>query len=150
MTLAAFNRKDAPVLVQFLKYSICGTLATGVQIGVFYLLATHVWPAALDRAVTDELRRDGAVYANVAAFPISNTFAYISNALWVFTGGRHRRFKEFLLFNLVSAISFGAGLVAGPQLIKWFGVSTHLAQASFVATSAAVNFFIRKFFIFRK
>ena len=94
--------------------------------------------------------KGGAVYANIAAFPISNTFAYVSNALWVFTGGRHHRIKEFLLFNLVSAISFSFGLVAGPQLIKWFGVSTHLAQASFVVTSATVNFFIRKFFIFQK
>lgn len=138
------------MFLQFAKYTVCGTLATGVQLAFFYLFATSIWPDALDRGMSDELRRNGAVFSNVLAFPISNTFAYITNAIWVFSGGRHHRFKEFVLFTLVSSISFAAGLVAGPQLIRWFGISTHLAQASFIATSALVNFTVRKLFVFRK
>ena len=45
--VAAISRKDAHLLVQFAKYSLCGTLATSVQVGVFYLLAWTVFPAAL-------------------------------------------------------------------------------------------------------
>jgi putative flippase GtrA len=137
------------VILQFAKYTVCGTLATGVQLVCFYLFATYVWPEALDRSLADEIRRDGAVFSNVLAFPISNTFAYVTNAIWVFTGGRHGRLKEFVLFTFVSSISFAAGLVAGPQLIRWFGISTHLAQASFIASSALVNFIVRKFVVFQ-
>ena len=74
----------------------------------------------------------------------------MTGLIWVFTGGRHNRFREFLLFTLVSSFSFSAGLVGGPQLIRWFGISTHLAQASFVASSAMVNFIVRKLFVFQR
>ena len=148
--VAAINRKDTHLSIQFVKYSLCGGLATSVHVGIFYLLALTVLPTALDHGVAENVRRDGAVLANVVGFPFSNTVAYLSNALWVFTGGRHSRLKEFLLFNLVSALSFGAGLVAGPQLIRWFGISTHLAQCSFVASSALANFALRKLVIFRR
>ena len=148
--VTAVNRKDGSVFLQFAKYTICGTMATGVQLTCFYLFARYIWPEALDRSLPDEIRRNGAVLSNVLAFPISNTFAYVTNAIWVFTGGRHNRVKEFLLFTLVSSISFSAGLAAGPQLIHWFGISTHLAQASFVATSALVNFTVRKLFVFQR
>jgi len=141
--------RSIPVL-QFAKYTLCGTLATGVQLAAFYLFATFIWPEALDRSLPDEIRRNGAVLSNLLAFPISNTFAYVTNAIWVFTGGRHHRVTEFVLFTLVSSVSFFAGLVAGPQLIRWFGISTHLAQASFVATSALVNFTVRKLFVFQR
>jgi len=148
-TLVAFNSKQAHPMVQFVKYSLCGTLATVVQLGGFYLLAYTWLPDALDGGLPETLRRNAAVYANLAAFPVSNAVAYVTNAVWVFTGGRHSRWKELLLFYLVSATSFGAGLVGGPQLIAWFGISTHAAQASFVVTSACANFVIRKFFVFR-
>ena len=111
-----------------------------VVIGVRKAWGPIRWPAVLGTMVLTGL----------IVWGVSNTLAYVSNALWVFTGGRHHRFKEFLLFSVVSAFSFGAGLVAGPQLIKWFGISTHLAQASFVVTAAMVNFVIRKFFVFKQ
>jgi putative flippase GtrA len=148
--LAAINSKDAHPTVQFAKYSVCGTAATAVQVGAFYLFVHTLFPAALDRGVADDIRRNNAVYANLAAFPISNTFAYLTNVFWVFTGGRHDRLKEFFLFTFVSGLSFGSGLVAGPQLIQWFGISTHLAQASFVVASALVNFLARKFLVFKR
>ncbi len=147
---AAIHSKEAHPFVQFAKYGFCGGLATVIGLGTFYLLALTVFPNALDRSVSDEVRRNYAVYANLCAWPLSNVFAYLSNAVWVFTGGRHHRAKEFLYFSLVSFISFGAGLLAGPQLIKWFGISTHLAQASLVVTSVLVNYVLRKFFIFQK
>jgi putative flippase GtrA len=135
---------------QFAKYAACGTAATAVQTGVFYLFAYFVWPQALDGTLADETRRNYAVYSNLAAFPFSNTFAYVTNALWVFTGGRHSRLTEFLLFQLVSGLSFGAGLLGGPQLIDWFGISTHLAQGGLIVSSAVFNFLLRKFLIFAR
>ncbi len=147
---AAIHRKDTHPVVQFLKYGVCGVLATVIGVGSFYLLAFTVFPSALDRDVSNEIRRNHAVYANLWAWPVSNLFAYLSNAFWVFTGGRHHRIKEFVYFGGVSLGSFGAGLLAGPQLIKWFGISTHLAQGSFVVTSVLVNFVLRKFFVFQR
>lgn len=148
---SAINSKDAHPLIQFGKYGFCGVVATVVQLGIFYAFCLTLFPAALDHHdVSDAVRRNNAIYANLCGFPISNTIAYLTNALWVFTGGRHHRVKEFLLFTLVSGISFGAGLAGGPQLIKWFGLNTHLAQGSMVVTSALVNYVLRKFFIFQK
>lgn len=135
---------------QFIKYAVFGFLATVVQTGVFYLFAFFVWPQALDDTLADATRRNYAVYSNLAAFPFSNTFAYVTNALWVFTGGRHSRLVEFGLFQLVSFLSFGAGLLGGPQLIQWFGISTHLAQGGLIASSALFNFILRKFVIFAR
>jgi len=147
---SAINSKNAHPLIQFAKYGVCGVLATVVHVGLFYLFALTLFPMALDHSAVElALRRNNAMYSNLVAFPLSSTFVYVTNAFWVFTGGRHHRVKEFLIFTLVNAISFAAGLVAGPQLIKWFGINTHLAQASFVVTSALVNFVIRKFLVFK-
>ena len=54
-----------------------------------------------------EISRESCVPANkVVAFLASNTVAYMTNALFVFTGGRHERFKEVGLFYLFSTASF--------------------------------------------
>lgn len=143
--------KEAPPLVQFAKYGVCGVLATAVQVGLFYCFALTIFPQALDHQNASlAARGNHAIYANLAAFPFSNTLAYLTNVLWVFTTGRHNKTKEFFFFTIVSAVSFSVGLVAGPQLIKWFAVSTHLAEAGFVISSALVNFIIRKSFVFLK
>lgn len=139
----------SPLALQFVKYGLCGILATVTQVVVFYLLVFTLFPLALDSAVPDGVRRNHAVLANLVAFPLSNTVAYVTNAIWVFTGGRHSRLREFMIFTGVSAVSFSAGLLGGPQLIQWFGISTHLAQASLIVSSAAVNFLARKFIVFR-
>ena len=38
--VSTINRKDGSVFLQFAKYTVCGTMATSVQLGCFYLFAS--------------------------------------------------------------------------------------------------------------
>ena len=95
-----FTSKDHGPVVQFIKYSIGGALATIVHIGVFYLCAFFVLPSlgANDPLIrlfhlhalemTDALRATNAKWDNVIAFCFSNLTAYLVNIAWVFHTGR--------------------------------------------------------------
>ncbi len=107
-------------------------------------------PSSNGAPITDALRERNLIIANAIAFPFSNSAAYFLNVRWVFTQGRHHPVREFLLFTLISGCSFFAGLLGGPKLIGWFGVPSLVAQASFMITSALVNFVCRKFLVFAK
>lgn len=147
------HSREAPATVQFLKYGICGVLATLVNIVIVVIAGATVlptFPGLVGEPIPDATREINLKLANLVAFPIANFAAYYLNVFWVFTQGRHSRWKEFWLFTLVSAISFAAGLVGGPMLIGWFGVPSWVAQAGFVVTSALVNFVCRKFLVFLK
>ncbi len=140
--------KDAPPLVQFVKYAFCGGVAFVVHNGVAYLLSRTVFPA-FDGLSAAELSKN-QIHANLVALAVSNVVAYVTNVLWVFTGGRHSRAKEFFLFSLVNAISGVAGIFAGPALRDNLGTNWWIAQASLIVTSTLVNFVCRKFFVFQK
>ncbi len=146
--------RDAPAVIQFGKYGMCGVASVVVLLACTYSLTYTLLPAmegmTVDGApISDALRERNLMLANIIAFLPSNLTAYALNALWVFTPGRHSRWTEFGLFTGISAVAFAAGLV-GPKLIGWFGVSTHFAELSLVVTSALVNFVCRKFLVFLK
>jgi putative flippase GtrA len=154
-------RRDAHPLIQFAKYAVCGVLATAVDVLVFYLAAAALLPAlnpgdpaarllGLHAAVIPEsVRSAHYVWDKVIAFLFSNLTAYVANARWVFTGGRHRRAVEFGLFCAASAISFTLGTALGWALIKATGLPTTYAYAANAAASLAINFAARKFIIFK-
>jgi len=141
------HSRDAPPLVQFLKYSLCGTAAVGVHLIVFVLLTISVLPAYETSHLPADTREANALWSNLIAWPFGNIVAYLANALWVFTPGRHSRLREFALFSSISFFSFGIGLLAGPLLISE-GLPVGLAQTGFLVSSAVVNFVCRKFLIF--
>ncbi len=159
--LQKFLRKDAHPVVQFVKYGMAGGLATAVDIVVFYLLAWKVLPAltANDQLVellgvsitpvSESVRQWHYVANRGLTFMVSNFTAYVANVLWVFTPGRHSRFKEILLFYLVSGISFliATGISAG--LIAWFGCTTTTAFLVNMVCSLMINFVCRKYFVFK-
>ncbi|MCB1235856.1 MAG: GtrA family protein [Verrucomicrobiae bacterium] len=152
-TLDWLHSRDAPPTAQFLKYAVCGGVAVVVQLIIVILLGNSVLPAfesAAHPELTPALRETNLKWVNLIAFPFANFAAYFLNVYWVFTPGRHSRWREFWLFTLVSAISFGAGMFGGPELIGWFGVPSWFAQIGFMVTSALVNFVCRKFFIFER
>ncbi len=154
-TVGLLHSREAPGTAQFVKYSICGAAATIVHHGIVFLLSYTLIPAMEGMMVnglpiTDEIRTSHLIINNAIAFPFANITAYVLNAMWVFTGGRHSRWKEFWLFTAVAAISFAAGLFGGPLLIRWLGISTYFAQGGFLITSVLVNYVCRKLFIFAK
>ncbi len=153
--LAKLNSKDAPPLLQFIKYGLCGVAATVIHQGVFALLSATINPA-LDGMTVNGLPIDDAtrywnsIINNSIAFIPSCLLAYITNVLWVFKPGKHSRTAEVAMFFGIAAVAFAAGLFGGPMLIKWYGIPTWMSQLTFIFTSFLVNFICRKFFIFSK
>jgi putative flippase GtrA len=154
-------RRDAHPLVQFVKYALCGFLATAVDVLAFYLAAVLLLPALNPgdpvarllglhaAAIPESVRSANYVWDKVIAFMFSNLTAYVANALWVFTGGRHRRAVEFALFFAVSVASFSVGTALGWALIKGTGWPTTYAYAANAVASISINFVARKFIVFK-
>lgn len=156
-----FFQRDANPYVQFVKYGICGGVATFVDILVFYTLAFNFIPALTNSdpivthlhlqvgAIPEATRSNHFVIDTVLAFLFSNTTAYILNALWVFTPGRHQRHIEIALFYIVSIISIATGTFIGWVMIKYFGLSTSFSYVSKCVAALMINYVCRKFVIFK-
>jgi putative flippase GtrA len=147
--LSQFNGKETHPFLQFVKYGFCGLLAVVVHTVVFGVLSHWINPA-IDDSLGDSVRAVRATANNGIAFIFSNFTAYYTNVRWVFVQGRHHPVKEFLIFTLVSAISFSIGLSIVPFLISGFGAQTWVAQGAFVVTAALINYVSRKFFVFQR
>ena len=152
---------DAPPFVQFVKYGLAGGLATAVHILTFFLVGFLLLPCVpaddivvrilglAAPAVEEALRARNAVWSNVAAFLVSNAVCYVVNRLFVFRPGRHHVALEFLLFFAVSAVSVGIGTVLIWILVDRFGVQTTYAFGANILSSLAINYAMRKFFVFK-
>ena len=143
----ALQRKDAPWLIQFGKYGMCGVLAVAVHNLVFILCAKTILPC-LDESMPRWDRAYNWLFCNLIGFVFANVLTYYTNRIFVFEGGRHSGSKEFALFT---AVSFGSNV---PALILGFwaiiiGKSTPFAQVIFIVVAAMVNFLCRKFIIFK-
>ena len=157
------NEKDNN-LVQFFKYGICGGIATGVDMGVFFLFAWLVFPALTEsdpftkligffhfdvRIVSESLRLQNYWIDKVICFMFSNLTAYILNVLFVFKAGKHKRHHEMLLFFGLSTISFVIGTFAGDVLIRFCGLDTTYSYIAAMISALMINYAGRKFLIFK-
>ena len=152
---------DAPPFVQFIKYGLAGGIATATHILMFFLAGFFLFPCVsaedplvklfglVAPVVEEALRARYAVFSNLAAFMISNTACYIMNRLFVFRPGRHHIVIEFLLFLAVSAVSMTVGTTLMGVLIKQFGMQTTYAFGANILSSLAINYVMRKFFVFK-
>ncbi|MDB6006767.1 MAG: hypothetical protein JWR15_3754 [Prosthecobacter sp.] len=144
------NTRDTHPLIQFIKYGICGIGSLTITTAIFVSLSKWgMFPALVSSGVPDEVRALNSTYNNLISFFFGNIFAYVTNSLWVFTPGRHHRVLEFFYFSAVSTVGFSIGLLAGPLLIKMYGISTFVAQLLLIVSSTVVNFLCRKFFVFK-
>jgi putative flippase GtrA len=146
--LARIHARDTHPIIQFIKYGICGVGALVVHQTIWTLGSMWLYPA-IDNDIPREIRALNSTYNNCIAVVFSSLFAYYTNVLWVFEQGRHHWVKEFFYFMLVSVIGFIAGLAAGPFLIHKYGIHSIVAQGILVVVSVLVNFFCRKFFVFK-
>lgn len=152
---------DAPPLVQFVKYGMAGGVATVTHIFVFFMAGFLLFPCVapddplvklfglVAPAVDEALRARYAVFSNVTAFLFSNAVCYLMNRLFVFRPGRHHVVIEFLLFLAVSAVSMVVGTTLMGILIKQFGMQTTYAFVANVFSSLAINYVMRKHFVFK-
>lgn len=153
--------RDAAGAIQFLKYALCGGLATGVDVLIFYSLSWRLIPALkrddfiarllrLKIHPVEEGRRGRNFVINTAiAFMFSNFVAYISNVLWVFEPGRHAWYIEISLFYAVSLISISLGAFLGWAMIHYLKLSTTVSYIGKLIGALVVNFVCRKFIIFK-
>ena len=173
---ARIKTRDVPGLIQFALYTFCGGIATVSFLGIVVVLSKTLIPAyentfvageslkffgydlcwlkpAKDAvnalAINDGIRAQNLLVNNCIAFLITNVIAYVTNVLIVFKSGRHHPVIEFLMFTLISSISFGLSQVAGPFLVQKFGWPTNMAILSNVVASMLLNFAGRKFFVFK-
>ena len=151
----------SPPLVQFVKYGVAGGIATVTHILTFFLVGFLILPCVAPEdplvklfglaapVVSDALRARNAVFSNLVAFMVSNAVCYIINRLFVFRPGRHHIVIEFLLFLAVSAVSMTVGTTLMGILIQRFGLQTTYAFVANLVSSLAINYVMRKYFVFK-
>ena len=158
---------DSGPFWQFVKYGAIGVMATLVQTGVFYVLASTCFrcltsddvavrylglPAAVFSG--DEAwyvsRGMLASYATAVGFFLANVFCWLMNRWFVFRPGKFRWYVEFGMFFGTSTVATVIALGTMKVLIDSFGMMTTFAVVVEVVVSFFVNFFVRKFFIFKR
>ncbi|MBC8207114.1 MAG: GtrA family protein [Kiritimatiellales bacterium] len=156
----AFLEEKDNTVIQFLKYGICGGIATGVDMVAFFLLAWLAFPALAQddilvklfnlspEPITEVIRGRNFVIDSILCFLVSNMIAYILNVLFVFKGGKHKRHHEMLLFFAVSTVSLILATLAGWVLISVFGLGTTWSYIAKMVAAVMINYAGRKFFVF--
>ena len=151
---------------QFVKYGAIGVMATLVQTGVFYFLASTVFrcltaddwavrfvglPSADFTGSEPWFASRGmlAAYATTVGFFLANVFCWLMNRWFVFKPGKFRWYVEFGMFFGTSTVATVIALGTMKVLIDSFGMMTTFAVVVEVVVSFFVNFFVRKFFIFK-
>lgn len=152
---------------QFVKYGVIGVMSTAVQLAIFYLLAsTCLKCLAPDDVAVRFLGLPGVVFsgdepwyatrgtlataATAVGFVSANVFCWLMNRAFVFKPGKFPWFTELAMFFGASTFATVLALLLMKFLIDAFGMMTSLAGIIEVAVSFAVNFVVRKFFIFKR
>ena len=161
-----FLSHDAGAFAQLVKYGVVGVMATCVQTGIFYVLASTCLKCltADDFAVrwlglpSAQFTGNEAWYASrgmlaaaatAIGFVMANIFCWLMNRWFVFKPGKFRWYVELGMFFGASTLATLIALGVMKLLIDQFGLMTTLAVVIEVIVSFFVNFFIRKFFIFK-
>lgn len=161
-----FLSHDSGVFAQFVKYGVIGVMATCVQTAIFYVLAS----TCLKCLTSDDLavrflglpsadftggeawyasRGMIAAVATAIGFVVANVFCWLMNRWFVFKPGKFRWYVELGMFFGASTLATIIALGVMKLLIDQFGLMTTLAVVVEVIVSFLVNFFIRKFVIFK-
>ena len=148
------------LLLQFIKYSIAGGMATATGILLFHLFGWKLFPCLQEKdhfvrlfgirvvEVDNATRSRNSMLSNALSFVFSNLVAYVANVLWVFEGGRHHIVLEIALFYAVSGISVVLGTLLMGFLIRKFALLTTYAYGANILTAVLINYVVRKLFIF--
>lgn len=150
------------LLWQVFKYGVIGVLATIVNLVVAEVCAAFIWPClgtedlfvkylglrAVD--ISDAARAVLAVYCNLVGFFVANVICWLLNRKYVFTPGRHHWLVEYALFLGGSGFAIACGSAAIWALVRFQGMQTTYSFVVNVLVSVAINFAVRKFFVFKE
>ncbi|MDZ8119816.1 GtrA family protein [Pontiella agarivorans] len=163
-SLSSFLQNKESIHAQFFKYLICGGLTFVVDVGVFYLMAWIVLPSLREgdpfgmiigvlggqiRIVPEDILLRNFVINKIVAFLSSNTVAYITNVLFVFNDGRHQKFKEVVMFYVLSTTSFVFFTLLSRFLIARYDWQVTWAYFFVFTCAMMTNFTMRKKFVFK-
>lgn len=155
------RKRALAVILQFIKYGICGGVATAIHIAVFFLLGWFCFPCLtqddlvvrlfkLTVGEIDESKRGVfALICSTCGFIVSNVVCWVLNRMFVFTPGRHSKIVEFLLFFSASGLSLLIGSAVQTLLIAKFGCQTSYSFGANILSSLMVNFAARKLIVFK-
>ena len=161
-----FLSHDCGPFAQFVKYGAIGVMATCVQMAVFYLLASTCLKCLTPEDVAVRLlgfpsadfsgaeawwasRWFLAAVATAVGFTVANVFCWLMNRAFVFRPGKFAWHVEFAFFFGAAAGATVVALLVQSLLIRFVGVTTSFAAVVEVLVSFLVNFFTRRFFIFK-
>ena len=161
-----FLSHDSGFFAQFVKYGAIGVMATCVQTAIFYVMASTCLKCltADDFAVrflglpSADFTGAEAWYASrgmlaaaatAIGFVVANVFCWLMNRWFVFRPGKFRWYIELVMFFGASTVATLLALGIMKVLIDQFGLMTTLAVVVEVLASFLINFFIRKFVIFK-
>lgn len=161
-----FLSHDGGPFAQFVKYGVIGVLSTCVQTGIFYVLAATCLKCLTPDDFAVKLfglphatftgneawyasRGMLAALATASGFVVANVFCWLMNRWFVFTPGKYKWHIELAMFFGVSTAATLMALGVMKALIDQFGIMTTVAVAVEIVVSFFVNFFMRKFVIFK-
>jgi putative flippase GtrA len=156
-----FLSHDSGPFAQFVKYGAIGVASTLVQMVVFYLLASTVcrclgpddwavkWFGLPQVDVSHVVRGFRFAVDTVLGFTVANVFCWLMNRAFVFRPGKFAWYKEFGMFFCAAAGAMALATGLSWMLINWVGLQTTTAVVIEIVVSFLVNFFVRKFFIFK-
>jgi putative flippase GtrA len=141
--------REAPFLIQFGKYGVCGVFSVLVFF-VVVLVGELFFSTFFSTDLPKLERAIHLIPLHLIAFIPSNFTAYFLNRWLVFTPGRHQFGKEMLYFTIISFISFFLGELLTFFLVTQASANNLVAHFTFIVGSALVNFVCRKFLVFEK
>ena len=87
--------------------------------------------------------------SNLVGFFVANLVCWLLNRKYVFAPGRHGWLVEYALFLAGSGFAIFCGSAAIWALVRFQGMQTTYSFVVNVMVSVAVNFVVRKFFVFK-
>ena len=122
---------------QFLKFGFVGIINTVINIGIL-MLFTEVFGWRWQTA-------------NILGFVLSVINAFLWNAFWVFKGNREGFKKTIPKFVITYVVTFLlAQFILLPILIDNIGIKTLWASLCSTCVTTLINFFLSKFWTFKK
>ncbi len=87
---------------------------------------------------------------NTIAFIPSSLVAFFTNRILVFGAGKHPIALEFLIYSMISTVSYLGGIKGSAWIVESLNTPSYIGSIIFGVSTAIINFFCRKFIIFRK
>lgn len=165
-SIRKFLSPDSGPFAQFVKYGAIGVFSTLVHLVVFSALAATCFKCLTPNDVAVKFlhlpaanftgaepwyasRWFLAAAATAVGFTVANVICWLLNRTFVFRAGKFAWYVEFGLFFSAAAVATAIALGVQSALIAGVGMETSWAALIEVVVSFFVNFFVRKFFIFK-